>query len=135
MDKCLNNRLLSSFFHCVDRSIFLFSPIASLTHPIMALVRGVVIVISHYRKTLVMEDTRESKRMMHEMGLTLTLIRETITPENSPRVEQFVAISLAQCDEILTRLDDFSLDVEKEEDEEEHEEETIIIEECCCVCF
>lgn len=78
-----------------------------------------------------MEDAKESKRMMNEMGLTLTHIRETTTPENSPRVEKFVVVSLAQCEEMLTRLDDFSLDIE----EEEEEEETIIIEECCCVCF
>lgn len=75
------------------------------------------------------EDARESKRMMREMGLTLAHIRETTTPQNSPRAEQILTDSITQCREMLTRLDDFSLEDEEEEDE------MIIIEECFCVCF
>lgn len=76
------------------------------------------------------EDARESKRMMREMGLTLAHIRETTTPQNSPRTEQILTDSITQCREMLTRLDDFSLD-----EEEDEEDEMIIIEECFCVCF
>jgi hypothetical protein len=100
MDICLNNRLFSSF-----RLVSL-----SKRHSVME------------------EDARESKRMMREMGLTLAHIRETTTPQNSPRAEQILTDSITQCREMLTRLDDFSLD-------EDEEDERIIIEECFCVCF
>lgn len=100
MDICLNNRLFSSF-HLVSLS---------------------------KRRTVMEEDARESKRMMREMGLTLAHIRETTTPQNSPRAEQILTDSITQCREMLTRLDDFSLD-------EDEEGEMIIIEECFCVCF
>lgn len=100
MDICLNNRLFSSF-----RLVFCQSDASVME-----------------------EDARESKRMMREMGLTLAHIRETTTPQNSPRAEQILADSITQCREMLTRLDDFSL-------EDEEEDEMIIIEECFCVCF
>lgn len=61
------------------------------------------------------EDVVASKRVISEMNQSLLQIRETT---DSPRVEKAVQSSLVQCQAMLDRLDQFSLDEEETDDDD-----------------